>query len=78
MSCKDDDAIGGFGILIGNDEMQMNIRFVIEHGDGAVTCDDFKGTLKVQRGFTLLGVKVEGAEFYFTKSAEEFEGSSLG
>jgi hypothetical protein len=42
-----------------------------------VTCDDFKGTLKVERSFALLGVEVEGAKFHFSKTAEEFEGGSL-
>jgi hypothetical protein len=28
VSCQDDDSVGGFGILIGNSEMEMHVRFI--------------------------------------------------
>ena len=77
VSCKDDDSVWGFGILIGNSEMEMHVRFAIEHGYCAVTGNDLKRTFEVKRRFALLAVEVKGTEFYFTESAEEFEGGGL-
>jgi hypothetical protein len=42
-----------------------------------VTGDNFEGACEVERGFALLAVEVEGAEFHITESAEEFEGGGL-
>lgn len=77
VSCEDDDTVGGFGILIGNSEMQVNVRFIIKHGYCAMTSNDLKRMFEVKRRFALLAVEVKGAEFHFTQSAEEVEGGGL-
>ena len=53
------------------------MRFAIEQRYRTVTGDDLKRTFEVKRRFALLAVEVEGTEFHFTKSAEEFEGGGL-
>ena len=55
----------------------MRMRFIIEHGYRAVSCDDLERTFEIKWGFALLAIKVEGAEFHFAESAEEVEAGSL-
>ena len=74
---EDDDSVGGFGILIGNSEMQVNMWFAIEQRYRAMTSNDLKRMFEVKRRFALLAVEVKGAEFHFTQSAEEVEGGGL-